>query len=115
MMIAPAAGLLGAALTILLAMANRPGLGFVTSSLSMSGVILTAGFSMFPFIMPSNSFPNSSLTLWDAPSSPLTLTVMFWAAMIFVPIIISYTTWTYYKMWGRVTVEHIRATDHQSY
>jgi cytochrome d ubiquinol oxidase subunit II len=40
---------------------------------------------------------------------------MFWAAMIFVPIILAYTTWTYKQMWGRVTVEHIRATDHESY
>ena len=115
MMAAPVLGLLGAALTILLAMANRPGLGFVTSSLSMSGVILTAGFSMFPFVMPSNSVPNSSLTLWDASSSHLTLTVMFWAAVIFVPIILAYTTWTYYQMWGRVTVEHIRENDHDAY
>lgn len=115
MMIAPVLGLLGAALTILLALANRPGPGFVTSSLAMSGVILTAGFSMFPFVMPSNSVPNSSLTLWDASSSHLTLTVMFWAAMIFVPIILAYTTWTYRAMWGRVTVEHIREHDHDAY
>ena len=115
MMAAPVLGLLGAALTILLALANRPGLGFVTSSLAMSGVILTAGFSMFPFVMPSNSVPNSSLTLWDASSSHLTLTVMFWAAMIFVPIILAYTTWTYRAMWGRVTVEHIREHDHDAY
>ncbi|HEY9149078.1 MAG TPA: cytochrome d ubiquinol oxidase subunit II, partial [Gammaproteobacteria bacterium] len=115
MMLAPALGLLGAAATVLLALQNKPALGFVTSSLSMAGVILTAGFSMFPFIMPSNSFPTSSLTVWDAPSSHLTLTVMFWAAVIFVPIIIAYTTWTYSKMWGRVTVEQIRANDHDVY
>jgi len=115
MMAAPVLGLLGAAATILLALKNRPGLGFVTSSLAMAGVILTAGFSMFPFIMPSITFPGSSLTVWDAPSSHLTLTVMFWAAMIFVPIILAYTTWTYRAMWGRVTVEHIREHDHESY
>ena len=40
---------------------------------------------------------------------------MFWAAMIFVPIILAYTTWTYRAMWGRVTVEHIREHDHESY
>lgn len=115
MMIAPVLGLLGAAATIMLALANRPGLGFVTSSVAMAGVILTAGLSMFPFIMPSITFPGNSLTLWDAPSSHLTLTVMFWAAMIFVPIILAYTTWTYRAMWGRVTVEHIRENDHESY
>ena len=115
MIAAPMMGFAGALGTILMARANRPGWGFVNSALAMAGVILTAGFSMFPFIMPSNSFPTSSLTLWDAPSSPLTLTVMFWAAMIFVPIILAYTTWTYRAMWGRVTVEHIRSHDHESY
>ena len=93
----------------------RPGWGFVTSAISMTGVILTAGFSMFPFIMPSSTAMNSSLTVWDAPSSHLTLTVMFWAAAIFVPIILAYTTWTYRAMWGRVTVRHIRDNTHSAY
>jgi cytochrome d ubiquinol oxidase subunit II len=115
MMAAPALGLGGALLTILLATARRPGFAFVTSSLAMAGVILTAGFSMFPFVMPSNTVPNASLTVWDAPSSHLTLTVMFWAAMIFVPIILAYTTWTYKSMWGKLTVEYVRAHDHEAY
>jgi cytochrome d ubiquinol oxidase subunit II len=115
MMAAPLLGLGGALATALLAWLNRPGFGFVTSSLAMSGVILTAGCSMFPFVMPSITVPSSSLTLWDAPSSHLTLTVMFWAAMIFVPIILAYTIWTYSVMWGRVTVEHIREHEHEAY
>ncbi len=115
MIAAPVLGFAGAALTILLSRGGRPGLAFVTSALAMAGVILTAGFAMFPFIMPSNSVPNSSLTLWDAPSSLRTLTVMFWAAVIFVPIILAYTTWTYRAMWGKLTVEHIRANEHQAY
>ncbi len=115
MVAAPAVAFIGAALTILLATARRPGFAFVTSALTMAGVILTAGFSMFPFIMPSNTMPNSSLTLWDAPSSLGTLKVMFWAAVIFVPIILAYTTWTYRAMWGKLTVEHIRSHDHEAY
>jgi cytochrome d ubiquinol oxidase subunit II len=115
MMAAPALGLGAALLTVLLATVRRPGLAFVTSSLAMAGVILTAGFSMFPFVMPSNTVPNASLTVWDAPSSHLTLTVMFWAAVIFVPIILAYTTWTYKAMWGKLTVEYVRAHDHEAY
>jgi cytochrome d ubiquinol oxidase subunit II len=78
-------------------------------------VILTAGFSLFPFVMPSSTQLNSSLTLWDAASSHRTLTVMFWAAAIFVPIILAYTVWTYRAMWGRVTVQHIREHSHSAY
>ncbi len=112
---APLAGLLGAAATILLVGAGRAGWAFVTSASAMAGVILTAGGSMFPFVMPSNTHPGHSLTLWDASSSQLTLTVMFWAAALFVPIILAYTTWTYRAMWGKWTVEYIRAHDKEAY
>jgi cytochrome d ubiquinol oxidase subunit II len=115
MMAAPAAGFVGALLTIALARLGRAGLAFVTSALTMAGVILTAGFSLFPFIMPSSTQLNSSLTLWDAPSSQFTLTVMFWAAALFVPIILAYTAWTYRAMWGRVTVQQIRDNSHSAY
>jgi len=111
----PVLGFAGAALTWLLSRMGRPGLGLVTNSLAQAGVILTAGASMFPFIMPSSTNPGSSLTLWDACSSHLTLTVMFWAAMIFVPIILGYTSWAYYKMWRRVTVAEIEDQQHLAY
>lgn len=115
MLIAPILGFLGALFTLLLARANRPGLGFVTSGLTICGVILTAGFALFPFIMPSSSEPNASLTVWDAPSSLHTLTIMFWAAVVFVPIVLGYTIWTYRAMWGRVTVQQIRDNTHTAY
>ena len=111
----PALAFAGAALTILLSQVRRPGFAFLTSALTMAGVITTAGFAMFPFIMPSSTQPNSSLTVWDATSSPLTLTVMFWATVVFLPIVIGYTIWTYRSMWGRVTVEQIRETTHSAY
>lgn len=115
MQAAPIIGFAGALATVALARASRPGWGFVTSGLAISGVILTAGFSLFPFVMPSSSFPSSSLTVWDAPSSLRTLTVMFWAAVILVPIILAYTVWTYHAMWGRVTVQQIRENTHSAY
>jgi cytochrome d ubiquinol oxidase subunit II len=82
------------------------------SGVGITGIIMTAGAAMFPFIMPSSTMPNSSLIAWDATSSHLTLTVMFWAAVIFIPIILLYTTWTYRRMWRRVTVAEIKAQDH---
>ncbi len=111
----PLLGLGGAALTVLLSQADRAGLALLTSSLAQSGIILTAGAAMFPFIMPSSTQPGSSLIAWDAVSSHLTLTVMFWAAMIFVPIILGYTTWTYAKMWRRISVEEIKGLSHSAY
>lgn len=114
-MIFPALGLGGALLTALLSKVKLPGLAFLTSSLTMAGVIITAGVSMFPFIMPSSIQPSSSLIAWDAASSHLTLTVMFWATAIFLPIVIMYTVWCYYRMWGKVTVEEIQERGHSAY
>lgn len=114
-LIFPLLGFAGMGLAILASMSNRAGWGLAASSLGLTGIIMTAGAAMFPFIMPSSTNPNSSLIAWDAVSSHLTLSVMFWAAVIFVPLIIGYTTWTYTKMWRRVTVEEIRAQDHLAY
>lgn len=111
----PVLGFAGLGLAIALSMRDRAGLGLIMSGLGITGIIMTAGAAMFPFIMPSSSNPNSSLIAWDATSSHLTLTVMFWAAVIFIPLILAYTTWTYTKMWRRVTVEEIREQDTLAY
>src|SRR5690606_20750531 len=86
MMAAPAAGFLGIAMALWQGRIGRQGLAFFFSSLALTGIILTAGFSMFPFIMPSSTDPNSSLTLWDAASSQKTLGIMFIVTIIFLPL-----------------------------
>jgi cytochrome d ubiquinol oxidase subunit II len=115
MLLAPIAGLVGAIVVIILTLVKRPGLAFLVSSTVVTGTILTAGFSMFPFIMPSSIDPRSSLTLWDATSSHLTLTLMFWAVVIFLPIIIVYTSWVYRVMRGKVTEQQIEDNKHSVY
>jgi len=112
---APVIGFIGIAGAIFFTLRNRGGLAFISSSLAIIGVIMTAGVSMFPFIMPSSTVPSHSLTLWDASSSHLTLTVMFWATMIFLPIVIGYTLWCYKSLWAKVTIEEIRAKSHELY
>ena len=81
---------------------------FVTSSLALAGTVLSAGFALFPFLMPSALDPRSSLTVWDASSSDMTLGLMLFATVILLPIVIAYTGWVYRVMRGRVTLEHIR-------
>ncbi|MCB1811039.1 MAG: cytochrome d ubiquinol oxidase subunit II [Candidatus Competibacteraceae bacterium] len=115
MLAAPVLGFAGAILTVLLARFGRPGLGFISSSLALTGVILTAGFSMFPFLMPSSSDPNSSLLLWDATSSHLTLQWMFAVTVFFLPIILLYTSWVFSKLRGTVTVEGVQQNTHSLY
>lgn len=106
---------LGSTLALLLARKDRTLLAFVASSLAITGVIATAGAAMFPFIMPSSTDPSSSLTVWDSVSSSLTLSIMFWATLIFMPLIIIYTSWAYKVMAGKVTAAYIREHDHSAY
>ncbi|MBC2737805.1 MAG: cytochrome d ubiquinol oxidase subunit II [Desulfobacteraceae bacterium] len=115
MMAAPAVVFLGGVLAVLLSRANRPGLGFVCSGSALAGVILTVGFAMFPFIMPSSTHPNSSLTAFDATSSHRTLMLMFGAVVIFLPIVLAYTSWVYSVLRGKSTEENIRANTHSAY
>lgn len=115
MMAAPVAVFLGGVLAVLLSRANRPGLGFVCSGSALAGVILTAGFAMFPFIMPSSTHPNNSLTAFDATSSHRTLMLMFGAVVIFLPIVLAYTGWVYRVLRGKSTEENIRANTHSAY
>jgi cytochrome d ubiquinol oxidase subunit II len=105
-------GALGALLSLRVGMTL---LGFVGSSLACVSVILTAGVALFPFVLPSSEAPNASLTLWDATSSHYTLTVMFWVAIIFTPIVLAYTAWAYRVMAGKVTRDYIAANDKALY
>jgi cytochrome d ubiquinol oxidase subunit II len=115
MLLAPVLGFVGLAGAALMSKLNRSALAFVSSSVAVTGIILTAGFSLFPFVMPSSLEPSHSLTVWDVVSSELTLNIMFWVAMIFVPIIVSYTAWGYYKMWGRLTTDFIEDNKYSTY
>ena len=111
----PVLGVLGAVASALLLLARHTLTAFVASALAMVGVIGTAGASMFPFIMPSSTQPQASLTVWDSVSSHLTLGIMFWATVIFMPLIVVYTSWAYRVMRGKVTAEYIRENEHGAY
>jgi len=106
-MLAPAAGISGALLTMLALMRRWEGAAMLTSSLSIAGIVLSVGASMFPFILPSSIQPRASLTVWDASSSHLTLFIMLVATCIFLPLVIGYTSWVYKVLWGKVDARDI--------
>jgi cytochrome d ubiquinol oxidase subunit II len=111
----PLLGIAGALIAAALVAARHTLSAFVASALAIVGVIGTAGAAMFPFVMPSSTQPNASLTVWDSASSHLTLGLMFWATLIFMPLIVFYTSWAYRVMRGKVTLAHIRANEHTAY
>ncbi|CAH7454172.1 cytochrome bd-I ubiquinol oxidase subunit II [Vibrio chagasii] len=112
---APILGVVMPLCAVIASRLERGGFAFLFSSLSNAGVILTAGFAMFPFVMPSSLNPDHSLTMWDSTASELTLGLMTAVAAVMVPVILGYTTWTYYKMFGRLDKKHIEDNDVSAY
>ena len=102
MIIAPVLGFVGAAAALLAMLARREVTVLLFSKLAIFGMISTVGLSMFPFILPSSLDLRSSLTVWDASSSHLTLFIMLVVTAIFLPIILAYTAWVYRVLWGKV-------------
>ncbi len=105
MILAPVLGFAGAALALLGLRLDKAALSFTGSTASTLGVISTVGLSMFPFILPSAIDPRSSLTVWNASSSHLTLFIMLICTVIFLPLVLLYTAWVYKVLWGRSTTD----------
>ncbi|HRD69414.1 MAG TPA: cytochrome d ubiquinol oxidase subunit II [Legionella sp.] len=105
-LLVPITSILCAWLAILFA--NRALMAFIFSSISISSLIATVGVSMFPFILPSSTHPKYSLTVWDSSSSQTTLFIMLVATIVFLPIILAYTTWVYRVLRGKVNEKTIK-------
>ena len=113
--IAPVAGFAGMAMAVMGLRAKRDLGTLLWSKLGIFGVISRVGLTMFPFILPSKTAPNSSLTVWDASSSQQTLFVMLVVTLIFMPIILLYTAWVYKVLWGKVTEADITGNSESVY
>jgi len=104
----PALVILGAALALIGVARRRPIVSFIGSSLVIAGTVATAGVALFPFLLPSSTVPNASLTVWDASSSRTTLILMTLVTAVFLPIILVYTSWVYHVLRGPVTAQHVK-------
>lgn len=111
----PAVGILGAALAALGLQLRREVMALLFSALGIAAIIATVGVSMFPFILPSSLDPRSSLTVWDTSSSHMTLFIMLVCVVIFLPLILAYTSWVYKVLWGKVDTKAIRDGEGHAY
>jgi cytochrome d ubiquinol oxidase subunit II len=105
---APLLGFTGLVLAYAGIARRREALVFTGSSSATVGIIASVGASMFPFILPSSIDARSSLTVWNASSSHTTLWIMLLVTVIFLPIVLAYSSWAYKVMFGRVTISDVR-------
>ncbi|MDT0117372.1 cytochrome d ubiquinol oxidase subunit II [Microbacterium sp. PRF11] len=82
---------------------DREGTAFTLGAVTIVTSVAALFFALFPNVMPSTLAAGSSLTIDNASSTEYTLTIMSWAALIFLPLILAYQGWTYWVFRKRVT------------
>jgi cytochrome d ubiquinol oxidase subunit II len=80
-------------------------LAFLSSGAAMVGLMTLVAIGIFPTLVLSRPNPDLSLTIYNAASSPATLTVMLVIALIGVPIVLAYTGSIYYIFRGKVKLD----------
>ena len=107
------AGLAAVALLAALAMARRgsEGWAFIGTFVAIALAVASLFLALFPDVMPSSTDPAFNLTVTNASSTDYTLTIMTWVAVIFVPIVLLYTSFTYWTFRKRVSGHHIPSAD----
>ncbi len=108
---APVIGIAGPLLAAATGGGNARMFAFVASGAGIAGIVATAGVSLFPFLMPSSTHPEASLTVWDASSSQATLFIMLLATVIFLPIVLAYTGFVLRVMRGPVRLADVERRD----
>jgi cytochrome bd ubiquinol oxidase subunit II len=81
------------------------GSAFIGGSLAVVFATIMVFAGLFPRILISTTNPEYSLTIYNASSTPYTLTVMTIVAVIFVPIVLAYQIWTYRVFRARIKTD----------
>ncbi len=88
---------------------KHDGWAFVMTALAIVTTVITIFLTLYPRVMISSLKPEWSLTIYNASSTPYTLTVMTIIAVIFVPIVLAYQAWTYVVFGKRVSKKSLVA------
>jgi cytochrome d ubiquinol oxidase subunit II len=88
---------------------QREGWAFAMTALAIVATVVTIFLTLFPRVLISSTDPKFNLTIYNASSSPYTLTIMTIVAVIFVPIVLAYQGWTYYVFRQRVSKKTLAA------
>lgn len=102
--VAAAVALLGG---LAAAYARREGWAFIGTAAAIGLAVATLFTALFPNVLPSTLDAAGTLTATNAASTPYTLKIMTWVAVIFTPIVLAYQGWTYWVFRKRIGVAHI--------
>jgi cytochrome bd ubiquinol oxidase subunit II len=104
-----AAGLAGTAAVSRVRSCTGEGWAFAYTTVAITALVVLLFGALFPNLVPSTLDPQWSLTVYNASSSPYTLTIMSWAALVFAPLVMAYQGWTYWVFRQRISADRIPA------
>ncbi|HZJ48726.1 MAG TPA: cytochrome d ubiquinol oxidase subunit II [Acidimicrobiia bacterium] len=105
-----AIALLGA--VIWLVRSEMFGWAFALTGVTIATVMAAIFIATYPNVMTSTIDPDYSLTVFNASSSAMTLKIMSVVALIFVPIVLGYQTWSYWVFRKRIGREDVTTAAH---
>jgi cytochrome d ubiquinol oxidase subunit II len=88
------------------------GWAFIMTGVTIVLSAATIALGLFPYVMISSLNPAWSLTIYNASSSPYTLTVMSIIAITLVPFVLAYQAWNYWVFKKRVASTRV-AVSHE--
>ncbi|MFI6815156.1 cytochrome d ubiquinol oxidase subunit II [Nonomuraea sp. NPDC050328] len=86
---------------------GREGWAFGLSAGAVGLAVISLFAVLYPDVLPSTIDPAYSLTVENAAASAKTLTIMTWVAVIFLPVVLLYQSWTYWVFRRRIGVQDI--------
>ena len=104
--LAPIAFLVAVGASWWLARAGREALAMVASGAAILSLLAIVGISLHPDLVPSTG-PGASITIADAASSDLTLTVMLVIALVGMPLVLLYTAYVYSRFAGKASLQGV--------
>ncbi|WP_027342235.1 cytochrome d ubiquinol oxidase subunit II [Hamadaea tsunoensis] len=98
-----------AGLLVLRGRRPREGWAFLGTAVAIGLTVVSLFLALYPDVMPSTLRDEWSLTIHNASSTPYTLKIMTWVALVFTPLVLLYQGWTYWVFRKRIGVQHIPA------
>ncbi len=96
---------------VLLARRGREGWAFAATAATLALAVATLFGDLWPNVLPSTTNAAFSLTVHNASSTPYTLKVMTWVAVLATPVVLLYQGWTYWVFRKRLTRSDIAPAD----
>jgi cytochrome bd ubiquinol oxidase subunit II len=107
--IIPVAAMGAAVAAPLLIRERLHGWAFAATTSMIALVVLTLFLNLYPRLLVSSIDVAFDITIDNAKASDLTLTIMSWAALVFVPIVVAYQSWSYWVFRHRISRESVSA------